>query len=102
MERKAMQQDLAEEIAARALAWLCEHEDLVTVFLNATGASVQDLRAALSAPDGPDAAALLAVLDFVMMQDQTVIDCARALGLHAGQIAEAQARLAGQGRMHWT
>lgn len=97
-----MQQDLADEIAARAFAWLCGQEDLLPVFLNATGASAQDLRAALSAPDGPDAAALLAVLDFVMMQDQTVIDCACALGLRAEQIAQAQAVLAGQGRMHWT
>lgn len=97
-----MQQDRAEEIAAQVLDWLCAQEDLLPVFLAATGATAQDLRAALGRPGGPDTALLLAVLDFVMMQDRTVIDCARALDVACEQVAQAQAMLSGQGQMHWT
>lgn len=97
-----MQQEHAEEVAARALEWLCAQDDLLPVFLAATGATGKDMHTALTASDGPDSEFLLAVLDFVMMQDQTVIDCANALGLGYEMIAQAQAVLAGQGRMHWT
>ncbi len=97
-----MQQARAREIAVEALVWLCGQEDLLPVFLGASGADAVVLHAALAATEGPDPALSGAVLDFVMMQDATVIDCAHALGLPPGQLALAQAMLSGQGQMHWT
>lgn len=90
----------AEEIAADALVWLCGQEDLLPVFLTATGASTDDLRAGLGA--GADPALGGAALDFILMRDETVIAASGALGLALDQLAIAQAVLAGAGGMHWT
>ncbi len=97
-----MQHSRAREIAGDTLIWLCGSEDLLPVFLAASGAIAQDLRAALAATEGPDAALSAAALDFVLMQDTTVLDCARALDLPPEELAQAQAVLAGQGQRHWT
>ncbi|MBR3372162.1 MAG: DUF3572 family protein [Rhodobacteraceae bacterium] len=97
-----MNQNTAEKIALDAFAWLCAEQDLLPVFLNASGASVDDLRAALRAADGPDPAVLGAVLDFIAMRDDTVIACCAAQNLPNDALAQAQAVLAGHAGMHWT
>lgn len=90
----------AEEIAADALIWLCGQDDLLPVFLAATGASAEDLRIGLQT--GADPALGGAALDFILMRDETVIAACGALGLAFDQLAIAQAVLAGAGQMHWT
>lgn len=92
----------AEDIALRALAWLCQDDELLPVFLAASGAGPDDLRTALSAPEGPDTGMLGAALDFILMRDDTVIACARALGLPNDRLALAAAMLSGRAGMHWT
>ncbi len=92
----------AREIAHGTLIWLCGEEDLLPVFLNASGASAADLIAALRDPDDLDAALLGAGLDFVLMRDETVIAACEAQGLGYDQLAHAQAVLSGAGGMHWT
>lgn len=90
----------AEEIAADALLWLCAQEDLLPVFLAATGASATDLRAALQS--GAERGVLVAALDFILMRDDTVIAACAAQNLPSAELAVAQAVLAGEGQMHWT
>lgn len=97
-----MNQSAAENIALDAFAWLCADEELLPVFLNASGASVDDLRAALSSAEGPDPALLGAALDFILMRDETVIACCTAQNLQNDRLAQAQAVLAGTAGMHWT
>ncbi|MCC5993063.1 MAG: DUF3572 domain-containing protein [Rhodobacteraceae bacterium] len=92
----------AEDIALRALTWLCMDDELLRVFLAASGAGPDDLRAALGAPEGPDAGMLGAALEFILMRDATVIACARALGLPNDRLALAGAVLSGRAGMHWT
>lgn len=90
----------AEEIAANALLWLCAQEELLPVFLAATGATAGDLRDSLQA--GGDPALCGAALDFILMRDDTVMAACAAQGLANDQLALAQAVIAGSGQMHWT
>ncbi len=92
----------AEEIALAALGWLCTQDTLLAVFLSATGADAQDLRAQLVRPSGPEEGLLLAVLDFILMRDDTVVDCCRAQECAFDQLTLAHAVLSGATQMHWT
>lgn len=92
----------AEEIALAALDWLCGQDTLLAVFLAASGADAQDLRAQLETATGPDESLLMAVLDFILMRDDTVMDCCRAQNLPFDQLAVAHAVLSGTAQMHWT
>lgn len=91
----------AGEIAKDILLWLCTNEELLGVFLGATGASADDLRAALHG-GAQDQALAMAALDFTLMRDDTVVQAAHALGLPPDRVAMAAAVLAGPGATHWT
>lgn len=90
-------QESAETLALQALAWLAGHEDLLPVFLNATGASESDLRRRAAEPDF-----LGAVLDFLMMDDAWVIGFCDHAALPYERIMEARAALPGGEQVHWT
>ncbi len=92
----------AEDIATSAFVWLCGQEELLPVFLSASGASADDLGAALRSGTGPDQAILMAALDFILMRDDTVMAACSAQDLPYDQLAMAQAVLSGAGQMHWT
>ena len=92
----------AEDIAISAFAWLCAQDELFPVFLAASGASADDLGAALRSGAGPDQAVLMAVLDFILMRDETVMAACTAQALPYDQLAVAQAVLSGAGQTHWT
>ena len=92
-----MQQDFAEIGAMRALAWLVAREDLVDVFLGSTGASLEDLRARASEPEF-----LSSVLDFILMDDDWVIDCAGALAIPPEQLVQMRQVLPDGGLPNWT
>ncbi|TVP72893.1 MAG: DUF3572 family protein [Rhodobacteraceae bacterium] len=92
----------ARELAHAALIWLCGQEELLPVFLTASGASAGDLMAALRDPGGMDDALLGAGLDFILMRDETVIAASAAQGIGNDRLAMAQAVLSGAGQMHWT
>lgn len=97
-----MTPERAEEIAIAALAWLMADDDLLPVFLAASGASAQDLRAQLLAEGGPDKGFLESVLDVILMRDDTVLACCAALELAPDQVQIAHAVVSGRARMHWT
>ena len=63
----------AEIFALEALAWMAQDEDVLSLFLNASGSSVADLKAQAQSSEF-----LLAVLDFILLEDQWVLDCAEA------------------------
>jgi hypothetical protein len=92
-----MQQESAQLLALRALAWLAADEDLIGQFLNATGASPGDIRARAEDADFQGA-----ILDFLLMNDQWVINFCDAHGLPYGDVQAARAALPGGEPPHWT
>lgn len=92
-----MKQESAETIALHALAFLIADDDLRDVFLGATGASADDMRARASDPEF-----LISVLDFLMMDDAWVIRFCDANGLDYTAPQMARQALPGGAQLHWT
>lgn len=88
---------MAETVALTALGWLAGNDELLPVFLGASGATEADLRAGAADP-----AFLGAVLDFVMMDDAWVIALCDAAGLGYEAPMAARQALPGGGHVHWT
>ena len=87
----------AEIFALEALAWMAQDEDVLSLFLNASGSSVADLKAQAQSSEF-----LLAVLDFILLEDQWVLDCAEACHCDPNMIAMARQALPGGEIVHWT
>lgn len=92
-----MSRDDAETIALKALAWLVGNDALLPVFLGATGAAADDLRARASDPDF-----LISVLDFLAMDDAWLMEFCGASGLPFDAPMQARQMLPGGAQMHWT
>lgn len=93
----SLSQDSAETVALQGLAWLAANEDLMPVFLGATGASESDLRARVSDPDF-----LISVLDFLMMDDAWVVSFCDAQSIPYERPMQARHALPGGAPTHWT
>lgn len=87
----------AEVLALQAVSWLATDSDLLGAFLNETGAEPGSLAAGVKQP-----AFLAAVLDFILAQDQRVLDCAAALETSPQKVTEARAFLPGGDVPNWT
>lgn len=92
-----MNEDLAETRALGVLGWIASQESLLPVFLGATGTTEGDLRHRAAEP-----VFLAAVMDFLMMDDAWVIDCATALGWRPEEVMQIRAALPGGDLPHWT
>ncbi|MBT8455502.1 MAG: DUF3572 domain-containing protein [Rhodobacteraceae bacterium] len=92
-----MQQEFAETLALRALAWLAGNEELLPVFLGASGASEADLRARAAEPEF-----LGSVLDFLLMDDAWIIAASDAQDIPYDSLMRARALLPGGEAVHWT
>jgi len=92
-----MKRENAEIGAIRILGWLAAQDDLLPVFLGATGAGADDLRARGGDPDF-----LASMLDFVLMDDEWVVSCAEALSIPATEIALIRQALPGGALPNWT
>lgn len=92
-----MQREYAETIAIRAVAWLAGNDELLPIFLGATGASAEDLRARLAEPEF-----LGSVLDFLMMNDQWVIAFCDGSDLPYDRLMQARQALPGGADVSWT
>ena len=90
-------QDTAEALALEALGWLADNDELLPVFLGATGCSPDDLRERAAAPDF-----LGAVLDFILMDDAFVIAFCDGTGRAYTEVAAARAALPGGQQVNWT
>ena len=95
--KMVMNQDAAETLALKALAWLVSNDDLLPVFLGASGASVDDLKS-----QAATSAFQVAVLEFLTMDD------AWDVGIRGTKTPPYEAPmmaaqvLAGESRRHWT
>lgn len=87
----------AETLALRALAWLAGNDELLPLFLGATGAAAGDLRDRAADPDF-----LIAVLDFLMLDDAWLVAFCDAAGLDYAAPASARQALPGGAQPHWT
>jgi len=92
-----MTQDRAETVALTCLGWLAANDDLLPVFLGATGATENDLR-----DRAADSEFLGSVLDFVMMDDAWVMAFCTGAGLAPEVPMQARAALPGGTQVNWT
>ena len=89
--------DGAETLALNALAWLAGNDELMPVFLGATGASEADLRARAAEPEF-----LGSVLDFLTMDDNWVMQFCDSQGLAYEMPLQARMSLPGGAQVNWT
>jgi Protein of unknown function (DUF3572) len=89
--------DAAETLALKALAWLVTNDDLLPVFLNATGTGEKDLRERAGDPEF-----LGSVLDFLMMDDAWIIAFCDANATPYEHPMLARAALPGGQQVNWT
>ena len=92
-----MQQDTAEILAFRALAWLSADDELLGVFLGSTGTSAQDIRDRATDPEF-----LGSVLDFLMLNDEWIVAFCDASGFEYDQPQTARQALPGGAQVNWT
>lgn len=92
-----MNRKQAEIFSLQALGWLAGDEDLLPVFLGASGMGAEDLRTRAG-----DAEFLGALLDFLMMDDKWVIACCEALGVPGQTVRQARLALPGGAQMDWS
>lgn len=89
--------DAAETLALQVLAWLAANEELLPVFLGATGVGVQDLKV-----QAGDPTFLASVLDFLLMDDAWIIAACDAISVPYDAPRAARAALPGGQEVHWT
>jgi hypothetical protein len=87
----------AEVRALSVLIWLVGNEELLPVFLGATGASESDLRVRAG-----ESEFLGSVLDFVMMDDAWVMAYCDGEGLPYETLMRARQALPGGADVNWT
>lgn len=92
-----MQQEQAQTLAIQALGWLAADDELFTIFLGATGASAQDAAARASDPEF-----LIAVLDFISMDDAWVTRFCDTIGVSYDTPLRARQSLPGGAEVSWT
>ena len=98
MERSVENQhESAQLLALRALAWLAADVEQFQDFLAATGAGLDDVRARAGDPDFH-----LAILDFLLMDDQRIVAFCDAHALPYTAPQTARAALPGGEAPHWT
>ncbi|WP_068112937.1 DUF3572 domain-containing protein [Tropicimonas marinistellae] len=92
-----MEKEFAEIIGLKALAWLAGNDELLPVFLGATGAALTDVKARAG-----DAEFLAAVLDFLTMDDAWVAAFCASEGLSGEDPLRARQALPGGALPNWT
>ena len=92
-----MQRDSAETTALLALGWLSGNDELLPVFLGATGATLEDLK-----NGAQDADFLASVLDFIMMDDGWVMAFCSSSDLEFEAPMAARRALPGGDMPSWT
>jgi hypothetical protein len=92
-----MSQESAETVGLQALGWLAGNEDLLPVFLGATGASEADVRSGASDPEF-----LGGLLDFLMMDDAWVMSFCDSISIPYDRLMQARHSLPGGEQVNWT
>jgi hypothetical protein len=92
-----MNQTQAEKVALQALNWLASDDELVGLFLDTGGASVNDLKQIANDP-----AFLGSVMDFVLMDDSLIMRFCDAHNLAYETPMLARHSLPGGDMVNWT
>lgn len=92
-----LSQDSAELLAIEALSWLVGNDDLLPVFLGATGASESDIRQRARDPEF-----LASVLDFLLMDDAWITGFCQSADYSFEFPMRARAALPGGAQVNWT
>lgn len=92
-----LSRDSAELLAIEALTWLVGNEELLPIFLGASGASEADLRTGAQDPDF-----LASVLDFLMMDDAWITEFCQMAEYAPDFPMRARASLPGGAQVNWT
>ncbi|MEP5153723.1 DUF3572 domain-containing protein [Planktotalea sp.] len=92
-----LSRDAAEVFSINVLGWLAGQEEILTVFLGASGASEADFRARLTDP-----VFQLSVIEFLMMDDAWIIACCDDLRVPYERMGEARQALPGGAEVSWT
>ncbi|MCW8843457.1 MAG: DUF3572 domain-containing protein [Rhodobacteraceae bacterium] len=92
-----LSRDAAETLALQALGWLVGNDELLPVFLGATGASVDDIKG-----QAGDPAFLGSVLEFLTMDDAWVVAFCDTVGEDYMTPMMARQVLLGESGRHWT
>ncbi len=92
-----MSPESAELIALKALSWLVGNDELRSVFMGATGVSVEDLRERAG-----ESAFQASVLEFLTMDDAWVKGFCEGEGLQYTDPLTALHSLPGSEQVHWT
>lgn len=92
-----MNAEAAEGLAIEVLGWLAANDDLMPVFLGATGVTPADMRDAAGSPEF-----LGSVLDFLMMDDAWVVAFCDAHGHDYATPMRARQSLPGGQDVSWT
>ncbi len=92
-----LSKDSAELLAIEALSWLVGNDELLPVFLGATGAGEQDLRDRAKDPEF-----LASVLDFLLMDDAWVAQFCDSAQYAYDFPVRARAALPGGAQVNWT
>lgn len=95
--RQGPGQETAEVIALQALGWIAGDAELLAAFSGASGVALDDLRTRATEPDF-----LVAVLDFLLMDDARVIAFCDANGLGYPEPLAARQALPGGAERNWT
>ena len=93
----SMSKEAAEVIGLQALGWLAGNEDLLPVFLGATGASEGDFRQRVD-----DKEFIGSILDFILMDDAWIQQFCEAHGLPNEAPFQARMMLPGGAEVNWT
>lgn len=92
-----MNQEVAGILALKALAWLVNDEELLSVFLGSTGASSDDLRSQAADPEFQ-----ASVLEFLTMDDSWVMRFCDSISEEYSAPMMARQCLLGEAGRHWT
>lgn len=87
----------AEVLAIKALGWLAAQDELLGVFMGASGVQPDELRTKAGDPEF-----LGAVLDFITMDDAWVVQFCNETGLAYEDPLRARQALPGGQQVHWT
>ena len=92
-----MTPEAAQVIAIKAVGWLVSNDELLPVFMASTGTSAEDLKASLE-----DISLLVSVMDFILMEDQWVLDFCDVAGFDPHKLQSVRHALPGGEMVHWT
>ena len=87
----------AEIYAIKVTNWLISNQDLLEVFMSSTGVNEATIKS-----DFHDGVFLAAVLDFLLLDDNWVIDACDAMQLEPDAMHTARLLLPGGERVNWT